>query len=387
MPWPEQIDVLLALPDSRASQALRWGLRGLRASLQASLEDAPDGPGSTELRGLLSELDMLLLRTCPTPGLVLPSDDEHKVAVAQQDDELSRSQSRLTPLIRAFASDQRLAGALQRSPIREDSDEVIWNDIQRLLLRLTPDLADEWRRRSLSLAEQAGARPDESQVAVVALGRDEVIYPGLTGTVQAIGLRSTAGAALDSRVAAPADGSLQFLACVVSTYLWFIEHDPHLCHCLKNVFRFGVSPLTGEQRERYTAELLRLWDRVRGGEQTDTSRASVKERFKALLDLDEAIQSLIYQPPAAPDSWWGRLQSQARETLFQARDRAAAADCPVHLQLLGGNFADINRLAPDSLQIDDGVPGEVSACVRVWARIDGEELKGRVLYRSPQEGT
>jgi hypothetical protein len=55
------------------------------------------------------------------------------------------------------------------------------------------------------------------------------------------------------------------------------------------------------------------------------------------------------------------------------------------LTVLGGSFAEINRLAPDSLQVDFGVPGEVAACLRVWARIDGEEIKGRVLYRSPQE--
>jgi hypothetical protein len=131
------------------------------------------------------------------------------------------------------------------------------------------------------------------------------------------------------------------------------------------------------------AELLRLWERVRAG----AAGLEWKERLKAHLDLDEALHSLVYQPPAAPDSWWGRLQSQARDALFQARDRAAQAGCTVHLQLLGGSFADINRLAPDSLQVDYGVPGEVSVCLRVWARIDGEELKGRVLFRSPQEGT
>jgi hypothetical protein len=110
-----------------------------------------------------------------------------------------------------------------------------------------------------------------------------------------------------------------------------------------------------------------------------------KEHLKALLDLDEALHSLVYQPPAAPDSWWARLLGQAREALFLARDRAVQAGIAVHLQSLGGNFADINRLAPDSLQVDCGVPGEVSACLRVWARIDDEELKGRVLYRSSEE--
>jgi hypothetical protein len=79
------------------------------------------------------------------------------------------------------------------------------------------------------------------------------------------------------------------------------------------------------------------------------------------------------------------LQNQSRDALFQARDRAVQAGCAVHLQLLGGSFAAINRLAPDSLQVDFGEPGEVSACLRAWARIDGEQSSGRVLYRSPQE--
>jgi hypothetical protein len=103
------------------------------------------------------------------------------------------------------------------------------------------------------------------------------------------------------------------------------------------------------------------------------------------LDLDEALHCLVYQPPADPASWWGRLLAQARDTLFAARDRAAGAGCPVHLQVLGGSFADINRLAPDSLEVDYGISGEVAACLRVWARVDGEELKGRVLYRPPRQ--
>ena len=42
MPWPDPLGQLLVRSDSRASQALRWGLRGLRASLQGVLDDVPD---------------------------------------------------------------------------------------------------------------------------------------------------------------------------------------------------------------------------------------------------------------------------------------------------------------------------------------------------------
>jgi hypothetical protein len=182
-------------------------------------------------------------------------------------------------------------------------------------------------------------------------------------------------------VSPPADESLRPLADAVSACLWLAEHDPRARHCLKGVFRFGLAPLTGDQRDRYVAELLRLWERVRAA-----GEAGAREQLKARLDLDEAIHSLIHQPPEAEAPWWARVRGQARAALFAARDKAVQSGVAAHLQELGGNFAEINRLAPDSLQVDSGVPGEVCACLRVWARIDGEELKGRVLYRSPGEG-
>jgi hypothetical protein len=383
MAWPEALVALLAQSDSQASQALRWGLHGLRASLQAVLEEVPQDPGGEQLRTLLAEVDPLL-----NQGPVLPPEDSRsgepsRTGAASRAAPPVRSPG-LQPLARAVAQDERLRTELKQSPLTDDSDEAIWGAVQRLFLRLPAHLADEWRQRSQDLAEQAGARLDEWAAAVLPLPWDEAIYPGVTGDIRAAGLRSAPTAPLDPRVLPSHDPELHLLASVVSTSLWFLEHDPHLHHCLKSVFRFGVSPLTGEQRERYTAELLRLWERVRTNP-TDSSRPHLKDRLKALLDLDEALHSLVYPPPAAPDSWWGRLRGQAREALFRARDRAVQAGCAVHLQVLSGNFADINRLAPDSLQVDFGVAGEVAACLRVWARIDGEEFKGRVLFRSPQE--
>jgi hypothetical protein len=393
MPWPEPLGLLLARSDSRASQALRWGLCGLRASLQAVLDEIPDDPCCAELRALLAELDALVAPPSSFPGPSLPVDVPSGPAPAGTTPSAplptdSGARVRLLPLVQAVNADGRFRDILHRSALGEADDNAIWNDVQRLLLRARPDLAAEWQQRCLTLAGQAGARPDAAQTAVLPLGRDEVIYPGLTGAIQATGLRSASSAPLDSRVPAPAEADLRCLAEVTSTCLWFIENDPHLHHCLQSVFRFGVPSLTGDQRQRFLAELRRLWERVRAGDAGGPASGAghrLKERLKVRLDLDEALHSLVYQPPADPESWWGRLQRRARDTLFQARDRAAGAGCSVHLQLLGGSFADINRLAPDSLQVDYGVPGEVAVCLRVWARIDGEELKGRVLYRSPRE--
>jgi hypothetical protein len=383
MPWPQQIDRLLARADSRAAQALRWGLRGLAASLQAAVHDVPDDPGREEVRELMAAVDTLLGPTGVASDATLPAAEAGEslpcAAELPLGAETPEGAPRLLPLARAVAADPRFREELRLARLREGTDDEVWNDVQRLLLRVAPELAEEWLPRCRSYAEQAGSRPDDARANSLPLGREEVIFPGLTGAAQATGLRSTAAAALDSRMSGLTGEEIRTLAGIVSTYLSFIEKDPDLHHCLQAVYRFGIAPLTGEQRQRYAAELLRRWERVRSAGQAP------KERFKAHLDLDEALHSLVYQPPVDARSWWGRLQSQARDGLLQARDRAARAGCQVHLQLLGGSFADVNRLAPDSLQVDFGVPGEVAACLRVWARIDGEELKGRVLYRSPRE--
>jgi hypothetical protein len=384
MAWPEPLVLLLARADSRVSQGVRWSLRGLRASLQAVLLELPKDPGCEQLRALLAELE----------SLFGPAEEKELPNAAQRAPEMAAGAApvpRLLPLARAIAKDGRFHAELRCAPISEDSDDQIWNGVQRLLLRVPPPLAEEWRHRSQEFAAQAGGRLDEWAAVTLPLPWDEPLYPGLTGELRAAGLRAAPTAASDPRLGAvgrfskpshPDGEDLRVLASITSTCLWFVDHDPNLYHCLKSVFRFGMVPLTGEQRERYVAELLRRWERVR----TASSQSQpLKEYLKALLDLDEALHSLVYQPAAAPDSWWTRLQDQARQALFPARDRAIQAGGAVHFQLLGGNFADINRLAPDSLQVDFGVPGEVSACLRIWARIDGEELKGRVLYRSPEE--
>src|SRR5262249_55144167 len=79
MRWPEAITSVLARPDSRPAQALRWGLHGLRASLRAALEEAPSDPGADGLRAVLAELASLVDQA-PSPA-TLPLDN---VAAASQ---------------------------------------------------------------------------------------------------------------------------------------------------------------------------------------------------------------------------------------------------------------------------------------------------------------
>src|SRR5271165_1886607 len=175
MPWPRHVGALLKIPGSRAGQALRWGLRGLRASLQAALDDSLDDPASENLRPLLAELDALLDRA-PSFAAVLPSDDlkdlrhggdaELPLPTGGQDSEPASS-LRLFLLRQAVAQDPRLQPGGKRPPIRESSDDEIWNDVQRLLLRLPSGLGQEWKQLSLQYAEKAGARADGAPAIVL----------------------------------------------------------------------------------------------------------------------------------------------------------------------------------------------------------------------------
>jgi hypothetical protein len=91
----------------------------------------------------------------------------------------------------------------------------------------------------------------------------------------------------------------------------------------------------------------------------------------------------VYLPTSDRYSWWGKLQLEARRTLDPAIERARKAGYQVQIRPLWGTYADIFNWSKDDLQLDiGGVRGEVSACLRVYAKINDEVLPGRVLFRS-----
>jgi hypothetical protein len=375
MPWPAQIPTLLSRRDGQAAQALRWSLCAMRGCLLAALDEGPNDPGARAARDLVAELDVLLGSPSQVP--------EAPSTAAQEPS--SPHVPRLSALARAVATDTLLRNELGDSLPCGGDDVTIWNEVQRRLLRVSPDLADAWRRRCREEALRNGAQPDDATVTALPVPQDRVLYPGLGGSIQALGLRTTASAPLDARVGARSDDAdVQTLAGLVSAALWFCTNDRDLHHSLQGVYRFGVVPMVGEQRDRYVDELLRRWRRVRDRPALPPPSATnhwLKEYLKERIELDEALHSMVYLPPAAPDSWWGWFQAQARLALFRARDRVIQSGCTARLQRLAGSFPAISDLSDDNLHVDHGTPGEVVACLRVYARIDGEEFRGRVLYR------
>lgn len=108
--------------------------------------------------------------------------------------------------------------------------------------------------------------------------------------------------------------------------------------------------------------------------------------LRARLDLDEAIHSLVYLPPCDRFSWWGKLQQEARRTLDGVVEKARDAGYQIQIRPLWGTYADIYTWSKDDLQLEiGGIPGEVSACLRVYAKINDEVIPGRVLFRSSLE--
>jgi len=105
--------------------------------------------------------------------------------------------------------------------------------------------------------------------------------------------------------------------------------------------------------------------------------------LRAWIDMDEAIHSLVFVPPAQRYSWWGKLQNESRRILKKIADKAINAGNEVRIRQLSGLYADICTSSKDDLQLDfGGTPGEVLTCLRVYARINHEELPGRVIFRS-----
>ena len=287
----------------------------------------------------------------------------------------------LSELRETFLGNSELSEYLGELELTSNEDSELWNEIQRLLLRLPATLARSWQERIQAKILVAGASPDNSAAMAIPFSREELIYPGLAGTVRAWGLRFSGAIPLDARVA---DGQLKgdryFLAGVVSACLKFIELDPSLHHAFKVVYAFGLQSLASEaERSKYIDALI---DRFRRAQKTEENGDSIAA-LRARLDLDEAIHSLVYPIPGDRYSWWGKLQQKSRDTLNNAANWAREDGHNVHIRSLWGPYADVLNYSKDDLELDrGGIRGEVLACLRVYAKIDEQVFPGRVLFRS-----
>ncbi|MBH8577352.1 hypothetical protein I8752_31175 [Nostocaceae cyanobacterium CENA369] len=358
---------LLEIENSELAKLLRFSLYGLEATLDKARTELPLDPGAKLCDEVLQELQSLLQ---PQEGCSL-------VEILPPPDQL-----KLSHLRDAFDFDPELTHYLGNSPLQSQSDSDLWNEIQRKLLRVPENLAESWQQRALDLAQKVGAIKDNSDLYELPFIRDEVIYPGLKGTVKAKGLRLSKQALLNSEIAQSNEsGDLYLLAGFLNFYMKFIDIEPDLYHALKSIFGFDVISLHSkpEQRSQYLEALSDRCLRTQKAEENGDPLSTLR----AWIDMDEAIHSLLFVPPAERYSWWGKLQQESRRILKKIADRAINAGYDVRIRQLSGLYADICTFSKDDLQLDcGGVPGEVLTCLRVYARINQEESLGRVIFRS-----
>ncbi|MBO3459357.1 hypothetical protein G7B40_003000 [Aetokthonos hydrillicola Thurmond2011] len=397
----QHLHKLLAKKDS----AIAWFLRSRFQEIEAFLKEAPailsQDPGAEICCEVLQELESLLQLSSFDSAT---NQSQNIVVSAKEDSFLEDTQSitsppsslpdstftnelKLSHLRDAFNSDKDLIKYLGDFQLRSQTDPELWNEIQHKLLRLPKEMAKSWRERASELAKEAEAEIDESNILQLHFTDNQDIYPGLKGTIQAKGLSLSNNVPLDSQILqeneyARLSEDLKLLASLVSICISSINIEPDLHHALETVYKFDTMPLDSnpEQRHKYIETLKERFLRTLKAEECGEPVTVLK----AWINVDEAIHSLVFVPPADSDSSSSELQKRTRRILIEKVKKVKDKGHDVRIQELSGVYADIHKLSSDydlPLKVG-GIPGEVQACLRVYARIDKEVFPGRVIYRS-----
>jgi hypothetical protein len=339
----QHLSKLLKIDNSNLAWVLRLGLHGLRTQLQEALKTATTDPGSSACQELLRELDILLEVTSQQKSLssetVLSTEDSSSWEdVLEPVTSELKGELKLKQIGETLLSDREIPNYIGHYQFVSNNDSDLWNEMQRLLLRVPEKVAHAWQEHILTQASKIGATEDKLYLSLP-FTRKESIYPGLTGKVKATGLCLSNQVDFDPRLTMEThDEEIDLLAGVVSTCLKFIELDLSLHHALKSVDRFGVRSLNDErEKSKYVTALIDRFRRV----QTTADHVDPIVALRARLDLDEAIHSLVYLPCADRYSWWGKVQQEARRTLDQVVEKTRDAGYHVQIRPLWGTYADV----------------------------------------------
>ncbi|MEM6402127.1 MAG: hypothetical protein AAF757_18160 [Cyanobacteria bacterium P01_D01_bin.116] len=374
------LNKLLNTKDSKLAWLLRLRLLGLRTELQEALKTEISDPGNNACRELLQELDVILNSHIQSNNTEQDSTWEDVFEpVKNQQLPQATNELKLKLIAENILINKELLQYIGEYHFYSTDDAQLWNEMQRLILRVPQTQADKLRSQISSQLITLSTTENKASLQQLPFPTSEHIYFGLKGNIQAPGLCFSNTVNFDQRLQTPRNGTeLDILAGAVSICLKFIEVDPHLHHALRSVDRFGIRSLRLADKPKYVATLIERFQKVKVTFNTINLVA-----LRARLDLDEAIHSLTYLPCVDRFSWWGKLQQEARRTLDTAAQQARQAGISVQIRPLWGTYADVYPFSKDDLQIETGgIPGEVSACLRVYAKINDEILPGRVLFRS-----
>lgn len=376
----EKLSKLLKIENSELARLLQFSLYGVEAALKQALIKNPDDPAADLCQGALQELNTLLHPSTET------KDNSNLSDILQiEPSPIITSELKLGRLQNEFNSDQQLALYLENTQLQSKNDSDLWNEVQRKLLRVPEELAEFWRQRALVIAASVGAQPDTSNCILLPFNKHENIFPGLQRSITSQGLSFSTQAPLHLQIAQlnlqnyPED--IRILANLVSTCIKFIDIDPDLHHALKSIFSFDIINLHSKQEHRcqYIDVLIEIFWRVIKAEESGDSLIALRY----WIDLDEAIHSLVFVPPADRFSWWGKMQQEVRRLLKKVVQRAVSEGNDIRIRQLSGLYADVCAFSKDDLRLEiGGNLGEVLACLRVYAKINEQEFPGRVLFRS-----
>jgi hypothetical protein len=392
----QQLRKLLSMNDSNIAKFLQSSLRGLEVSLKDSQEKFPDDPGANICDAVLQEIQGLL-----QPSSNSINQNQTPVATRKEDSDLENTQNsksselQLRSLRDAFyAEKNHLNQYLGDFQLHSQTDADLWKEIQLKLLRLPREISNTWKERALRAAQEAQAEEEISNNIQLRFNKNEEIYPGIKGSIQANGLSLSLSenAILNSQVLQEIEykdlpDDLKLLACLVSFCIKLIDIEPDLYHALETVNKFDIIHLNSniEQRNKYIESLKERFQRTVKAVHRKEDLLTV---LKAWINIDEAINSLVFVPPASSDSWWGELKKHSRRILIgKIAKKAKEEGHDVQIKELSGAYANIHKFSVKDYDVPlkvGGIPGEVQACLRVYARINQDNFPGRVIYRSLQ---
>ncbi|MGH3810944.1 MAG: hypothetical protein ACRDUV_00620 [Pseudonocardiaceae bacterium] len=100
--------------------------------------------------------------------------------------------------------------------------------------------------------------------------------------------------------------------------------------------------------------------------------------LRALVNIDERVRSVTYDPLPAPDSGWARNVEKLLAWLRSQADRSGA-----EVEELAGTYQGCLDRTKDNVkasELQNGASGQVLWTLRTWSSIAGEISPGRVIY-------
>ncbi|GHA27513.1 hypothetical protein GCM10010329_58450 [Streptomyces spiroverticillatus] len=365
----EALKKLCTEPGSLIALTLRAQLVGVRAALAEVLEALPEDPGAAAGREALRELDAVLERQEP----------EGAAAVDAYAPTRARETHALAGLAAELVASPEASNYLGPLTVPAETEAVfLWRWFHLTLLRLPAAQAHRWRERAARLAPGPEAQAAGQWVQWRALNRAWDLVPPLPDS-GAPGLRIAADEQATADPSPAADLSPAAVYEVLADWVTGLAaYDTELHHCLEVLTHRGLLPLhEAGHRKAYEQELRHRIARLARQPQDSP------EALRAALAVDEALCSVLHLPPAAPGSWWAEVAGTSQHTVLELRRRVRGRGADVAVEVPAPHYRDARqRTGGNDIPLDaGGLKGQVLAVLRLWARVEGQEMRGRVVYR------